>query len=94
MKTWSISESKEIGGEAMPIPIMSFESLEAALAQFERCVEAAIAELDAPFMRDIGGRTELYLEACDNILGIGGDVIRSVAIKRPLHSPHAMVCDL
>ena len=93
MKTRAISMTKEIGGDAVPVPMLSFESKAAAFERFDAFVESERGELDSEIMRDIGGRTELYLEKCDNIIGIGGEMLRHVTIKRPLHSPRATVTD-
>lgn len=92
-KVWRISVTKEIGGDAVPVPTLSFESEAAAFERFDAIVESERVELDADMMRAIGGRTDIYLEKCDNILGIGGEMVRHATIKRPLHSQRVTVTD-
>ena len=48
--------------------------------------------LDNPMMREIVGRCELFLQRTESITGLfGNEIIRTVRIDRPLHSPSARV---
>lgn len=90
MHCFRITITKDVGGECVQMPILTLESIEAAEDRFEDAVLDEFNELNEPWMRNVGGRAELYLMESDNIL-LDGDVIRHVTVKRPLHSPSASV---
>lgn len=90
MHCFRITITKDVGGECVSMPILTLDTMEEAEARFEDAVLAEYSELNEPWMRIVGGRSELFLEESENIL-LSGTVIRHVTVKRPLHSPSASV---
>lgn len=93
MRTWSIDVTRSIGGEAIRVPRLTLDNVMVARAKYREIVERERLEMNAPFMRDIGGTSEVFLIEGADLLGFGGDLVKSATIKRPLHSPSAMVCE-
>lgn len=90
MKCYRIEVVKDIGGNVVNMPVITTENLENAECSFEDIILDEFNELNHEMMRNVGGRSEIYLYKSDNILH-DGDVIKHVTVKRPLHSPSASV---
>ena len=88
---YRIETTKTVGGEVIAVPAIETETETEARAQMDKEIEAIKSELDAPYMREIGGNAEVYL--IDTGTGGGSNVVRMVTIKRPLHSPAVTVCE-
>lgn len=86
---YRITVQKVVGGECVSVPVETLESEGAARARFDKIVESEKAELDAPYMRIVGGSSELYLEKVTHLFD-GGDMIRNVSLRRPLNSPNVL----
>lgn len=90
MKCYRIEVVKDIGGKVVNMPVITSESQVSAEGTFEDIVLDEFNELNHEMMRNVGGRSEVYLFSADNIL-LNGDIIKHVTVKRPLHSPSATV---
>lgn len=83
MHSYVIDVTKELGGDVSQFPSLTMSNREDAFERFEGLIKAEFDELNAEFMREIGGTTDLYLGICDNTLGFDADIIRHVTVKRP-----------
>lgn len=88
---FKIQTTKVIGGEAVSVPILPVDSRKTADAKLAELVADCEAEFNAPAMRHVGGWAEIFLQSCDSIFGDGASDIAHITVKRPLHSPKAMV---
>ena len=85
-----LTTTRTIGGNATSSPAVTADSESRARQAFEDAIEAAEQELNAPMMRHVGGRVEIFLEHCEGLFD-GGDDIAWARIDRPLHSPTARI---
>lgn len=85
-----IEVTKSIGGDGVSVPTLTCESEKQARAKLDEIVEALKAELDAPMMRYVGGRAEVFLTRVAHMFD-AGDVLEHIIIKRPLNSPGVML---
>lgn len=83
-----LTTTKTIGGEALDVPTVTADTERRAKQAFNYAIESAEQELNAPMMRHVGGRVELFLERCDGLFD-GGDVLTWARVDRPLNSPQA-----
>lgn len=90
MHCYRIDVTKDLGGECVDYPSLTLDDLLSATDRFEEIVLDEFNELNHEMMRNIGGRSEIFLSETENVL-LQGDVIKHVTVKRPLHSPNAMV---
>jgi len=88
---YRVEVTKAIGGEVISVPAIETETETDARALMDETIEAVKSEMDKPYMRDIGGNADLYLIDTGNVNS--SEVLRAVTVKRPLHSPAAMVCE-
>ena len=76
----------------MSVTAVTCASMSAALDRLTEIGNGWRNKLNAPLMGNIGGRCELRLFQSESITGLFGDeIIRTVRIDRPLHSPSARV---
>lgn len=89
---YRIETSSFIGAQSQNNPAITCESMNTALDKLTEIGNEWRDKLNAPLMREIGGRCELRLLRSESITGLFGDeIIRTVRIDRPLHSPSARV---
>ena len=89
---YKIEVSSSIGAQSQDEPAITCESMNAALGKLTELGNEYRNRLDNSMMREIGGRCELTLLRTKSITGLfGGEIIRTVRIDRPLHSPSARV---
>lgn len=81
-----LTTTKTIGGECVSIPAITTDTERRAKQAFNDAIESAEQELNAPMMRHVGGRIEIFLERCDGLFD-GGDVVSWARVDRPLNSP-------
>lgn len=87
-----IHTTKTIGGTCEDVPVLSLESKKAAFDKLNELVKESRAMLDQEMMRFVGGNMEYVLESNKSVTGLFPErILRHVVIKRPLHSPKAMV---
>ena len=91
MLNFSIYGVEVIGDDVRSLPIVTTEDKDKAIEAFKAQIQAAFDTLNTETMRHIGGKTEVYLGACDNTFGLGADIIKQATIKRPLWSPQAEI---
>ena len=85
-------ETSTFAPTKMSVPAVTCESENAALDKLTEIGNEWRDKLNAPLMREIGGRCELTLLRTESITGLFGcEIIRTVRIDRPLHSPSARV---
>lgn len=90
---YCIETVKTIGGSVEDCPRLTLDTEAAALAKLESMIEYYTTELNAPMMREVGGWVDLVVQETGSPTGLDvGDTIAYVTVKRPLHSPSAMVC--
>ena len=90
MKCYRIEVVKDIGGNVVNMPVVTSDDQENAECSFEDIVLDEFNVLNHEMMRNVGGRSEIFLYEADNHT-MNGDVIKHVTVKRPLHSPSASV---
>lgn len=89
---YRIETSSFVGAQSQNEPAITCESLNTALDKLTEIGNGWRNRLDGPIMREIGGRCELRLFQSESITGLFGDeIIRTVRIDRPLHSPSVRV---
>ena len=89
---YRIEVSSLVGAQLQDDPAITCESMNAAIDKLTEIENEYRNRLDNPMMREIGGRCELTLQRTESITGLfGGEIIRTVRIDRPLHSPSARV---
>lgn len=92
MGYYRIDISASVGGEVKNEPAITCGSKKAAFDKLNEYTDEWRERLNAPMMRNVGGRCELFLQKTETITGLdGGNIIRTVRIDRPLHSPNARV---
>lgn len=90
MRFYRLDITAHIGAQSQDEPALTCESLNTALDKLTEIGNGWRARLDAPMMREIGGRAEIFLSQTDSPTGLfGGSPVRTVRIDRPLHSPSA-----
>ena len=89
---FKIDVTKEIGGESVSIPTLTLESEKAAKEKLDELVAALKDELDQPYMRDVGGRAEVFFCRVRHMFDEGVE-LDHITLKRPLHSPNVMIID-
>lgn len=89
---YRIEVSSFVGAQSQNEPAIACESLNTALDKLTELGNEYRSRLNNPMMREIGGRCELTLLRTESITGLfGGEIIRTVRIDRPLHSPSVRV---
>ena len=89
---YRIEVSSFVGAQQQNEPAITCESMNAALDKLTEIGNEYRERLDNPMMRNVGGRCELTLLRTESITGLfGGEIIRTVRIDRPLHSPSERV---
>lgn len=89
---YRIEVSSFVGAQSQDEPAITCESMNAALDKLTELGNEYRSRLNNPMMREIGGRCELTLLRTESITGLfGGEIIRTVRIDRPLHSPSVRV---
>lgn len=89
---YRIEVASFVGAQLQDEPDITCESMNAALDKLTEIANEYRNRLNNPMMREIGGQCELVLLRTESITGLfGGEVIRTVRIDRPLHSPSARV---
>ena len=89
---YRIEVSSFVGAQSQDEPTITCESLNTALDKLTEIANEYRERLDNPMMRNVGGRCELFLQRTESITGLfGNEIIRTVRIDRPLHSPSARV---
>lgn len=92
MGYYRIDISASVGGEAKNEPAITCETRESAFDKLNDLAYEWRERLNDPMMRNVGGRCELFLQKTGTITGLdGGNIIRTVRIDRPIHSPSARV---
>lgn len=92
MGYYRIDISAFIGGEVKHEPAITCETRESAFDKLNEYTDEWRERLNAPMMRNVGGRCELFLQKTGTMTGLdGGSIIRTVRIDRPMHSPNARV---
>lgn len=86
---YRITTVKTLSGSVIPVPQVTFDSKPQAVRALEDAIADAETELNAPYMRLVGGRIEITLEECAHTIGGVIDVLQFVTVKRPINSPRA-----
>ncbi len=86
---YRLTTVKTLSGSVIPVPEVTCESKPKAIEAMESAIRDAESELNAPYMRLVGGRIEITLEECAHTIGGVIDVLQHVIVKRPINSPRA-----